>query len=180
MVNLYCFIAECGAPSPQSRVFKVRVGSNQRDQIKCSLLENYAKDLGYYFHRWDERTDKMLILRFGRHFQGSEKFGLRYETVLTSIADLYKHVIDGTLNQLTNKPNYFRNLFRSQSIIAPLSAAHTIIRQCNTLASTSLRKNLSPIAGRQLIDTIYCGFAVFVLFILGCFLDGLAYAYGCF
>ena len=178
MVNLYCFIAECGAPSPQSRVFKVRVGSNQRDQIKCSLLENYAKDLGYYFHRWDERTDKMLILRFGRHLQGSEKVGLRYETVLTSIAELYQHVIDGTLNQLTNKPNYFRNLFRSQTILDPILSSCQTIRKCNTLASTSIRKNLSPIAGRQLIDTIYCGFAVFVLFILGCFLDGLAYACG--
>ena len=178
MVNFYCFIAECGAPSPHSKVFKVKVGSSYRDQVKCSLLENYAKDLGYYFHRWDERTDKMLILRFGRHFQGSEKVGLRYETVLTSIADLYKHVIDGTLNQLTNKPNYFRNLFRSKAILDPILCCPKIIRQCNTLASTSLRKNLSPIAGRQLIDTIYCGFAVFVLFILGCFLDGLAYACG--
>lgn len=178
MVNLYCFIAECGAPSPQSRVFKVRVGSNQRDQIKCSLLENYAKDLGYYFHRWDDRTDKMLILRFGRHFQGSEKVGLRYETVLTSIAVLYQHVIDGTLNQLKNKPNYFRNLFRSQTILDPILSSCRTIRKCNTLASTSIRKNLSPIAGRQLIDTIYCGFAVFVLFLLGCFLDGLAYACG--
>ena len=178
MVNLYCFIAECGAPSPQSRVFKVRVGSNQRDQIKCSLLENYAKDLGYYFHRWDDRTDKMLILRFGRHFQGSEKVGLRYETVLTSIADLYQHVIDGSLNQLKNKPNYFRNLFRSQTILDPILSSCRTIHKCNTLASTSIRKNLSPIAGRQLIDTIYCGFAVFVLFLLGCFLDGLAYACG--
>lgn len=178
MVNLYCFIAECGAPSPQSRVFKVRVGSNQRDQIKCSLLENYAKDLGYYFHRWDDRTDKMLILRFGRHFQGSEKVVLRYETVLTSIAELYQHVIDGTLNQLKNKPNYFRNLFRSQTILDPILSSYKTIHKCNTLASTTIRKNLSPIAGRQLIDTIYCGFAVFVLFILGCFLDGLAYACG--
>lgn len=174
MVNYYCFIAECGTPSPHSKVFKVKVGSNYRDQVKCSLLENYAKDLGYYFHRWDDRTDKMLILRFGRHFQGSEKVGLRYETVLTSIAELYHHVIDGTLNQLKNKPNYFRNLFRSQTILDPILSSYQTIRKCNTLASTSIRKNLSPIAGRQLIDTIYCGFAVFVLFILGCFLDGLA------
>lgn len=174
MVHLYCFIRDCGEVRPDAKVFKVKVGSSQRDQVKCSLLENYARDLGWYFHRWDDTTDKMLILRYGRFFAGSEKIGLRYETIVLSVSDLYRHIIDGDLDSVQNSPQFFRNLFRSYSIVNPTLHLRKSTAKIKTFASTFSRKNLSPVMSRQTIDTLYCGFAVFVLFILGAMLDGLA------
>lgn len=174
MVHLYCFIRDCGDVRPDAKVFKVKVGSSQRDQVKCSLLENFARDLGCYFHRWDENTDKMLILRYGRFFAGSENVGLRYETIVISVSELYRHIIDGDLDSVKNSPQFFRNLFRSYSIVNPTLNLRKSTAKIAMYASTYRRKNLSPIMSRQTIDTLYCGLAVFVLFIIGAMLDGLA------
>lgn len=174
MVHLYCFIRDCGDVRPDAKVFKVKVGSSQRDQVKCSLLENYAHDLGYYFHRWSGETDKMLILRYGRFFAGSEKVGLRYETIVISVSELYRHIIDDDLDSVKNSPMFFRNLFRSYSVVNPTLKLRKSTAKIKTFASTYSRKYLSPVMSNQTIDTLYCGLAVFVLFILGAMLDGLA------
>lgn len=173
MVKYYCFFKECERFSPGSLVFKVKVGISQRDQVKRSLLENYAQDCGYYFRPWDDVTHSELILRCGGYSQGSSGVDVLYSTVVISVAGLYKSIIDGTLDYIKPDSVYNRNRFRLLSILCPAFLSSKSSSNCNTSRQPYQRKNLSPQGEWVLFNAAFGMLACFILFIIGAILEGL-------
>lgn len=173
MVKYYCFFKDCGRFSPDSIVFKVKVGATHRDQVKRSLLENFAQDCGYFFRPWDDVTRSELILRCGGSCQGSGGVDVLYSTVVVSVAELYKSIIDGTLDQYKPSSVYNHNRFRLLSILCPAFLSSKSSSHCNTSRQPYQRKNLSPQGERVLFNAAFGMLASVILFLLGALLEGL-------
>ena len=173
MVKYYCFFKDCGHFSPNSIVFKVKVGSTHRDQVKRSLLENYAQDCGYFFRPFDDVTHSELILRCGGSYQGSGGVDVLYSTVVISVAELYKSIIDGTLDYIKPNSVYNRNKFRLLSILCPAFLSSKSSSHCNTSRQPQRRKNLSPQGEWVLFNAAFGMLASVILFLLGALLEGL-------
>lgn len=173
MVKYYCFFKNCGQFSPNSIVFKVKVGTTHRDQVKRSLLENFSQDCGYYFRPWDDITQSELILRSSGSWQGSSGVDVLYSTVVVSVAELYKSIIDGTLDQYKPSSVYNRNRFRLLSILCPAFLSSKSSSNCNTSRQPYQRKNLSPQGEWVLFNAAFGMLASVILFLLGALLEGL-------
>lgn len=173
MVKYYCFFKECERFSPGSLVFKVKIGISHRDQVKRSLLENFAQDCGFYFRPWDDITHSELILRSNGSWQGSSGVDVLYSTVVVSVAELYKSIIDGTLDQYKPSSVYNRNRFRLLSILCPAFLYSKSSSNCNTSRQPYQRKNLSPESEWVLFNAAFGMLACVVLFLLGAILEGL-------
>lgn len=173
MVKYYCFFKDCGQFSPNSIVFKVKMGSKHRDQLKRSLLENFAQDCGYYFRPWDDVTQSELILRCGGSMQDSSGVDVLYSTVVVSVAELYKNIIDGTLDYIKPNSVYNRNRFRLLSILSTAFLSSKSSSNCNTSRQPQIRKNLSPEGEWVLFNAAFGMLACVVLFLLGALLEGL-------
>ena len=119
MVHYYCFIEDATCIQPDTKIFKVKIGSSRRDQIKRQLLDCYACDTGAFFRVWDSDTD--FFLSHGATAKPvdlhTQNFGL--SVVVTDIHTLYRNIIDGTLSALVNPPHVTRNAFRMMSILSP-------------------------------------------------------------
>lgn len=173
MVKYYVYCECQGEKNPDAQVFKVKVGSSRRDRVKCSLLENYAEDMGYFFRPYDEITTNWLILRNERLFKGSEQVGLFYGSVLISVQELYRHIIDGDLHTVKPRSNYVHNLFRTKICLYP---AVNLRKKFGTIfdpAKTFPRKNLSrrqeSIEMSALVGIVF----ITLLFIFGAILEGI-------
>lgn len=173
MVKYYCFFKECEQFSPGSIVFKVKVGVSHRDQVKRSLLENFAQDCGYYFRPWDDITHSELILRSNGSWQGSSGVDVLYSTVVVSVSGLYQSIIDGTLDQIKPTSNYVHNRFRLLSILCPAFLSSKSSSNCNTSRQPYQRKNLSPQGEWVLFNAAFGMLASVILFLLGALLEGL-------
>lgn len=173
MVKYYCFFKDCGQFSPNSIVFKVKMGSTHRDQLERSLLENFAQDCGYYFRPWDDVTHSELILRSSGSWQSSSGVDVLYSTVVVSVAELYKHIINGTLDYIKPNSVYNRNRFRLLSILCPAFLYSKSSSNCNTSRQPQIRKNLSPEGEWVLFNAAFGMLACVVLFLLGAILEGL-------
>lgn len=173
MVRYYVYCESQGISNPDAQVFKVKVGSSRRDRVKCSLLENYAEDMGYFFRPYDEITTNWLILRNERLFKGSEQVGLLCGSVLISIQDLYRHIIDGDLHTVKPSSNYVHNLFRTKICLFPAINLRKKFGTVFDSATTFPRKNLSRRQESIEISAIVGLVATLGLFLLGALLEGI-------
>ena len=173
MVKYYCFFKECERFSPGSLVFKVKIGIHQRDQVKRSLLANFAQDCGYYFRPWDDVTHSELILRCGGSMQGSSGVDVLYTSVVVSVAELYKLIIDGKLDCIKPDSVYNRYRFRLLSILCPAFLSSKSSSNCNTSRQPQIRKNLSPEGEWVLFNAAFGMLACVILFLIGALLEGL-------
>jgi len=119
MVHYYCFIEDASSILPDTKIFKVKIGSSRRDQIKRQLLDCYACDTGAFFRVWDADTD--FFLSHGTTTKPADlhtqHIGL--SVVVTDIHTLYRNIINGTLSSLVNPPHVAKNAFRMMSILSP-------------------------------------------------------------
>ena len=173
MVKYYCFFKDCERLCPGSIVFKVKVDISHRDQVKRSLLENFAQDCGYYFRPWDDITQSELILRSSGSWQDSRGVDVLYSTVVISVTGLYKSIIDGTLDYIKPDSVYNRNRFRLLSILCPTFLSSKSSSNCNTSRQPYQRKNLSPQGEWVLFNAAFGILASIILFLLGALLEGL-------
>ena len=173
MVKYYCFFKDCERLCPGSIVFRVKVGISHRDQVKRSLLENFAQDCGYYFRPWDDITQSELILRSNGSWQGSRGVDVLYSTVVISVTGLYKSIINGTLDYIKPDSVYNRNRFRLLSILCPDFLSSKSSSNCNTSRQPYQRKNLDPRGEWVLFNAAFGMLACVILFLIGAILEGL-------
>ena len=119
MVHYYCFIEDATCIQPDTKIFKVKIGSSRRDQTKRQLLDCYSIDTGAFFRVWDADTDFFLshVATAKPVDLHTQNFGL--SVVVTDIHTLYRNIINGTLSSLVNPPHVTRNAFRMMSILSP-------------------------------------------------------------
>lgn len=173
MKRYYCYCEESGMLCPTSRVYKVAIGDNDRDQIKKCLVDNYALDCGFYFRIWDDATEFDLSKRCNVKPSAGYPIGHPFQIIHLSIRDLYHHIIDGDLHCVQNSINSHRNFIRMASVLSPDFCAQFLNRKSTTTAPSLSRKNLSHVLPDDMISTIYAGMVVTAIFLLIGFLDGL-------
>ena len=162
MVHYYCFIEQPCNLQAGSRVFKVKVGDSHRDQVKRVLLDCYATDTNAFFRLWDADTD--FFLAHQTHTQPRDHAGMSsgLYVIVTDIQTLYRNIVSGTLDSISNPPRVARNAFRMLSILSPsfFMRNHTARRAPHVPPVP--RKNLSVRPTRE--DSIAAiGFALMAL-----------------
>ena len=162
MVHFYCFIEDPCNLQAGSRVFKVKVGDGQKDQIKRCLVDCYATDTNAFFRLWDADTDYFLAnqLHTKPHDHASMNSGLC--VIVTDIRTLYRNIISGTLDNLRNSQYVDRNAFRMMAILSPSFHLKNFSARRATHVPPVKRQNLSVRPTRE--DSIAAvGFALMAL-----------------
>lgn len=173
MVRYYCYFEIQGQIRPDSKVFKVKVGSSRRDQTKRALLENYAADCGYYFRPWDEITESELIFRSSNLFSACGQVGRNFKIILLDVQSLYRHIINGDLHTVQQSSNYLKNLFRSKTIMYPFQIRSKKTNPEKTICEILPRKYLSRRQESIETSAIVGLVATLALFLIGAILEGL-------
>lgn len=162
MIHFYCFIEQPCNLKAGSRVFKVKVGDSQRDQVKRVLIDCFATDTNAFFRLWDADTDYFLSqsMHVSPRDHASMSSGLN--VIVTDIRTLYRNIVSGSLDSISNPPRVARNAFRMMSILSPsfFMRNHTARRAPHVPPVP--RKNLSVRPSRE--DSIAAiGFALMAL-----------------
>ena len=143
MVHFYCFIeAPCNLQAG-SRVFKVKVGDSQRDQIKRVLVDYYSTDTNAFFRLWDADTDYFLAHQTHTMPRDHASMSSGLVVIVTDIRTLYRNIVSGTLDNLRNSPNVTRNAFRMMSILSPSFFLKNLSARRAPSVPPVARKNLS-------------------------------------
>ena len=119
MVHFYCFIEDPGNLQAGSRVFKVKVGDSQHDQVKRLLVDCYATDTNAFFRLWDADTDYFLACQTHTQPRDHASISSGLIVIVTDIRTLYRNIIAGTLDSISNPTLVARNAFRMISILSP-------------------------------------------------------------
>ena len=162
MVHYYCFIESSSCLQPGTRIFRVKVGDGQKDQIKRTLVDCYATDTNAFFRLWDADTDYWIAKN--RSCQAADlatpAFGL--DVVQTDIRTLYRNIVSGTLDSISNPPQVTRNAFRMMSFHSPSFFLKNLSARRATHVPPVKRQNLSVRPCRE--DNIAAiGFALMAL-----------------
>lgn len=143
MVHFYCFIEDPCYLQAGSRVFKVKVGDSQRDQVKRVLVDCYATDTNAFFRLWDADTDYFLSRQTHTAPRDHNSMTSGLVVIVTDIRTLYRNIVSGTLDSITNPPKVTRNLFRMMSILSPSFFLENHSARRATRVPPVARKNLS-------------------------------------
>ena len=143
MVQFYCFIEDPCNLQAGSRVFKVKVGDGQRDQVKRVLVDCYATDTNAFFRLWDADTDYFLANQLHTKPRDHASMNSGLFVIVTDIRTLYRNIISGTLDNLRNSPHVARNAFRMMSILSPSFLLKNHSARRATHVPPVARKNLS-------------------------------------
>lgn len=162
MVHFYCFIEDPCNLQAGSRVFKVKVGDSQRDQVKRVLVDCYATDTNAFFRLWDADTDYFLASQL--HTKPRDHAGMNsgLDVIVTDLRTLYRHILDGNLDSIKNPTYVTRNAFRMMSILSPSFFLKNLSARRAPSVPPVARKNLSVRPCRE--DNIAAiGFALMAL-----------------
>ena len=162
MVHFYCFIENPCNLQAGSRVFKVKVGDSQKDQVKRVLVDCYATDTNAFFRLWDADTDYFLAHQTHTAPRDHTCVSSGLIVIVADIRTLYRNIVSGTLDSISNPPQVTRNLFRMMSILSPSFFLENISARRATHVPPVARKNLSVRPCRE--DNIAAiGFALMAL-----------------
>ena len=162
MVHYYCFIEDPCNLQAGSRVFKVKVGDGQRDQVKRVLVDCYATDTNAFFRLWDADTDYYLANQM--HAKPRDPAGRNSGlcVIVTDIRTLYRNIVSSTLDSISNPTQVARNAFRMMSILYPSFFLKNSSARRATHVPPVKRQNLSVRPCRE--DNIAAvGFALMAL-----------------
>ena len=143
MVHYYCFIEDPCNLQAGSHVFKVKVGDSQRDQIKRVLVDCYSTDTNAFFRLWDADTNYFLAHQ--THTQPRDHAGMNSGliVIVTDIRTLYRNIISGTLDSISNPTIVARNAFRMMSILSSSFFLKNLSARRAPHVPPVARKNLS-------------------------------------
>lgn len=143
MVHYYCFIESSSCLQPGTRIFRVKVGDGQKDQVKRVLLDCYATDTNAFFRLWDADTDYWLTQNQSIKAAdlAAPNFGLN--VVQTDIRTLYRNIVSGTLDSIKNPTYVTRNAFRMMSLLSPSFFLKNITARRAPSVPAVKRQNLS-------------------------------------
>ena len=162
MVHFYCFIENPSNLQAGSRVFKVKVGDSQRDQVKRILVDCYSTDTNAFFRLWDADTDYFLAHQTHTQPRDHASMSSGLIVIVTDIQTLYRNIVSGTLDSISNPPQVARNTFRMISILSPSFFLKNFSARRAHHVPPVARKNLSVRPSRE--DHIAAiGFALMAL-----------------
>lgn len=144
MKRKYCLIRSNDDLCPGSIVFVVWVGSSLRESAKLALVQEFCKDVGWYFKKWSPVVDSVLIQRTKSMRVDGNKTANPFTMMEISISTCYQTIIDDSWLALessfvmTPQETFMR--FRND----PKFLLSMNLKKRTTSCSPSTRKYLSP------------------------------------
>lgn len=171
MKSKYCFVRHFGKLSPGDFIYTVWVGTSTRDVVKLRLVQEYCKDTGIYFKRWDSQVDSALSLAEKPFRKSGNVTSSPFEKPSITIRQLYSMIIDDSfeLFEASFVPSHFSlwlNLRNNLNFIGYQNR-----KKCNTSCHPYQRKNLSRRNLRDNIVTAMVGGIVLALVCLSRLFD---------
>lgn len=114
MKSYYYFVRTVGHFQADDVVYKVAVGTSDREQAKHALLKEFCRDSGFYYEKVSDSSDKAVdLLAEGVFHRGPvSRVLLRFATI--SVSELYKMAVDDSFARYEAKmaclPAYFHIL----------------------------------------------------------------------
>lgn len=148
MKRKYCLIRSNDDLYPGSFVFVVWVGSSLRESAKLSLVQEFCKDVGWYFKQWSPVVDSVLIQRAKSMRVDGNKTAKPFTMMEISISTCYQTIIDDSWVALessyvmTPQEKFMR--FRND----PKFLLSMNLKKRTTTCSPSTRKYLSRASGK--------------------------------
>lgn len=149
MKRRYLFLRHPEKTAVGDYVYCVWVGESAREQAKKTLVEEYCKDVGMYFHMWDNQTSSALEMAYDRFRNPRNKLSSPYIYLECSVKDLYRMIIDDTLDafeqqSVLSETEIFQRYWNTSEY-----ALRNNNLQCNTSCRPYGRKNLSDADGGE-------------------------------
>lgn len=94
MKRKYCLVRLHGELGVNDTVFVVWVGSSLRESAKLALVEEYCKDVGWYFKRWSSQVDSALEQRSKLLRVDRTRNVTPYRMIQLNIDECYQTIID--------------------------------------------------------------------------------------
>lgn len=177
MVHYFCYHESKGSLGVGSKVFKVRVGDNQRDLIRKFYVDAYAARNGHFWRIWDYDTEVVLDSLQSPSIKPCGLSPFIFDVVVVSLEDLYRAIMQGDVESLRNPESYSTSVFRDSSVLSPTFRALYLRLPSIESALTSKSKNLSPRQRREVTNAFVCSILVFILFLFGSCLEGIEHLF---
>lgn len=177
MVSYYYFVREMGRATRKSVIYRVKVGTSDREQVKYALVREFCRDCGHYFRIVSDCSDQAIRNLEKRLFPGCRFMVSPMARVTVSISQLYQLIIDDSFawfeEQLADKKGFYR----FHSIVDPIFYASQSKKKNQSILPTPTRQYLKSghAAG---LDSFLIGSAIVaIIFLLAGFLEG-KFVYG--
>ena len=128
---------------PGSFVYYVTVGRSDREIIKLSLVEEYCRDCGFYFHIRNTQSLLAITQAKAQFCSGLVTCKNPFKVAQVTISDLYSMLVDDTLDLF--EANFVSSpaAIRMNESENPRWIQSYNRKQCNTSCQPHSRKNLS-------------------------------------
>lgn len=173
MKSYYYFVRDLSHFQAESVVYKVAVGSSDREQAKHALLKEYARDCGFYYQIVSDTSDKAIgMLAEGVFHKGAaSRILIRIASV--SVSQLYRMAIEDSFAKfearMTFQPAYFHIL----SCFGIILKSPAVSLRGKAGKPVRQRKNLSHDKKMSPKEAI-CAFGlILIIFLIAGFLEGM-------
>lgn len=166
MKRRYLFLRHPEKTAVGDFVYCVWVGESHREQVKKTLIEEYCKDVGMYFHMWDAQTDSALQMAYDRFRNPRNKLSSPYIHLQVNVRDLYRMIIDDTLDafeqqSVLSETEIFQRYWNTSEY-----ALRSNKLSCNTPCPPSDSKNLSDADSSEVYKAAMALLGLFGLFLV--------------
>lgn len=178
MKSNYCFIRNYGQLQAGSFIYRVSVGSSDREQIKLALVREFSNQVGCYFKKWSPQVDVSVQMAKDSWLKDKPTLATPFFHPSVTISELYDMILHDSFDLFESnyKPSSFhfwRNLRNSPTFITQMNKKSSI-----TSCQPHQRKNLSygrldfrqfMVIGSVLVGILYVAIAMFTQFCLNMF-----------
>ena len=103
MKEKYCLVRTDAPLGVNSFVYQVWVGSTDPELQKLLLVQEYCKDVGWYFKKWSWKVDSALEKRSKLTRVDGTRCVTPYRMISINIKDCYQHIIDDSFSALESR-----------------------------------------------------------------------------
>ena len=143
MKRKYCLVRHGGDLDCNSFVYVVWVGSSLRESMCLALVEEFCKDIGWYFKRWSPAVDSALKIRTKLIRLDGTLSCSPYQMIDLSIKECYQTIIDDSWASLESRHTMTPQETRMRFGHTPRYLLNFHRKSCITSCPPSGRKYLS-------------------------------------
>lgn len=177
MVSYWYFVRDLHNATKDSIVYRVKVGTSEREQVKFALVREFCRDCGLYFHQVSDVSDTAIRNFEKRLFTGSRFFTSPLRRASVTITDLYRMIIDDSFDSFEKSFAERKGTFNFHCLIDPVFYARQSQKKSLRTLPRPPRKYLKS-EGAADWNSFLIGSAInIILFLIAAYLDGI-FIYG--
>lgn len=171
MKSYYYFVRNPHKFSVKDVVFRVSVGSSQRDLIKLALVQEWSRDSGAYFKIQSDQSSRAVHNLAENLFPDSKCPSMLLHWEKLSISQLYRSIIDWSWDLYENNTEICQGQHHILNLFLPSSLISKSVKASKRVCQSVSRKYLSDeVSESPLFAAINFGL-ILLLFLFTAFID---------